>query len=95
MRIVHSPSRNPEHASVAERTGMDRETVVQLACDWARTNGIPWPAGDATVAESGSNLTPDELDGSETTEPDGKKLTPVSAPIKDRRTPRRYQSEAA
>jgi hypothetical protein len=31
------------HASVAERTGMDRETVVQLACDWATTNGVPWP----------------------------------------------------
>jgi hypothetical protein len=31
------------HASVAERTGMDRETVVQLACEWAKTNGIPWP----------------------------------------------------
>ena len=30
-------------ASVAERTGMDRETVLRLACDWATTNGVPWP----------------------------------------------------
>ena len=29
-------------ASVAERTGLSRETVVQRACDWANANAIPW-----------------------------------------------------
>ena len=31
------------HSSVAKRTGMNRETVVQLALDWAKANGVPWP----------------------------------------------------
>jgi hypothetical protein len=31
------------HASVAERTGLDLDIVVQLACDWATANGVPWP----------------------------------------------------
>jgi hypothetical protein len=29
--------------SVAERTGMSQETVVQLAREWATANAIPWP----------------------------------------------------
>jgi hypothetical protein len=30
-------------ASVAERTRLSRETVVQRACEWANANAIPWP----------------------------------------------------
>jgi hypothetical protein len=30
-------------ASVAERTGMSRETVVQVAREWATANATPWP----------------------------------------------------
>jgi hypothetical protein len=30
-------------ASVAERTGLSRETVVELAHEWANANAVPWP----------------------------------------------------
>jgi hypothetical protein len=30
-------------ASVAERTGLSRETVAQLAHEWADANAVPWP----------------------------------------------------